>query len=173
MEASTPFSGRLFRVDRDVLRMDGAAETQSREVVVHPGAVAIVAVTPQREIVLVRQYRHAARRRVLELPAGTREPREAPEETARRELEEETGYRARELRPCGSFLTAPGFCSERVHLFRAVGLTPGPARPEPGEDIEVVRLPLSEARRRLSAGGFEDLKTMAGVGLLFLSEDAS
>ncbi len=170
LDSSTVFSGRLFRVDRDLIRLPGRTEARRRDVVLHPGAVAVVAVTPREELVLVRQYRHAARRRVLELPAGTREPDEAPDETARRELREETGYRAMTLRPLGSFLTAPGFCSERLHLFRAAGLTPGRARPEPGEDIEVVHLPLAEARRRLLSGGFEDAKTIAGLGMLFLSE---
>ena len=171
LDTSTVFSGRLFRVERARVRMPGVAQPRTRDVVVHPGAVAVVAVTARQEILLVRQYRHAVRRRVLEIPAGTREPEETPEETARRELGEETGYRAAALRPLGSFVTAPGFCTERLHLFRAVGLTPGPAHPEPGEDIEVVLLPLAEARRRLLSGGFEDAKTMVGLGALFLSAE--
>ena len=174
VRSRTVFSGRLLRVDVDTIRecgSDGNPEALwKREIVVHPGAVAVVALTRQREVVFVRQYRHAARSRLLELPAGTREPGEAPEATARRELAEETGYRARTLRRLGAFFSAPGFSTEKIHLFRADGVTPGRPSPEPGEDIEVVRLPLAEARRRAARGEFEDAKTLAGLAALFLGE---
>ena len=141
-----------------------------REVVRHPGAVAIVAVTPEARLVMVRQYRYAAGRFLLEIPAGTLEPGENPEDTARRELREETGYSAKTLRPLGSFFSAPGFCDEVIHLFRAEGLTPGEQDTDFGEDIALVEMPLEEGRRRLAAGGFEDAKTLVGLGLFFLEE---
>lgn len=169
-----PFSGRLLRVELDRAREPvapgGYGPVVRREVVRHPGAVAIVAVTPNRELVLVRQYRYAAGRFLLEIPAGTLEPGERPEDTARRELREETGYAAGQLRPLGSFFSAPGFCDEVVHLFAAEGLTAGEQDTDVGEDIELVELSVKEARRKLLAGEFEDAKTLAGLGLFFCSE---
>ena len=174
IDRSVPFSGRLLRVELDQAQEPvGPTEhgpVVRREVVRHPGAVAIVAVTPEREFVMVRQYRYAAGRFLLEIPAGTREPGEKPEDTARRELREETGYTAASLRPLGSFFSAPGFCDEVIHLFHADGLTPGEQDTDFGEEIEIVALPVEEGRRRLGAGGFEDAKTLVGLGLFFLEE---
>ncbi|MDE2880912.1 MAG: NUDIX hydrolase [Acidobacteriota bacterium] len=174
IDRSVPFSGRLLRVELDRAKEPAGPDKYGpevrREVVRHPGAVAIVAVTPERRLVMVRQYRYAAGRFLLEIPAGTLEPGEHPEDTARRELREETGYSARTLRPLGSFFSAPGFCDEVIHLFRAEGLTPGEQDTDFGEDIDLVEIPVAEGRRRLAAGGFEDAKTLAGLGLFFLEE---
>ncbi len=173
--STTVFSGSLLRVRvEQVLTPANAGaprRTVRRETVAHPGAVAVVAVTRAGELVLVRQYRHAARRHLLEIPAGTREPGERPEETALRELREETGYKAESLHPLGSFFTAPGYCTEEIFLFRAEGLTAGTPDPDPGEDIEVVLLALPEARRRLRDGEFRDAKTLAGLAALFLGKE--
>ena len=171
IDRSVPFSGRLLRVELDRAQEPVGPHEYGpvvrREVVRHPGAVAVVAMTPDRKLVLVRQYRYAARRFLLEIPAGTREPGEDPEDTARRELREETGYSARTLRRLGSFFSAPGFCDEVIHLFLADGLAPGDQDPDFGEEIAVVELSVEEARRRLAAGGFEDAKTLAALGLFF------
>ena len=103
IDRSVPFAGRLLRVELDRVKEPAGPDEYGpvvrREVVRHPGAVAIVAVTPQRRLVMVRQYRYAAGRFLLEIPAGTLEPGESPEDTARRELREETGYSADSLRP--------------------------------------------------------------------------
>lgn len=169
---SVPFAGRLLRVELDQAREPvGPGEygpTVRREVVRHPGAVAVIAVTPERRLVLVRQYRYAAGRPLLEIPAGTLEPGETPEDTARRELREETGYTAENLRPLGSFYSAPGFCDEVIHLFLADGLTPGEPDTDFGEEIHLVELPVEEARRKLLTGGFEDAKTLVALGRYFL-----
>jgi ADP-ribose pyrophosphatase len=136
-----------------------------REIVEHPGAVAIVAVDAEGRVVLVRQLREAARRTLLELPAGTREEGEEPEATARRELEEETGLRGGEWREAATFYTTPGFCRERMHLFFAEGVEEGEASPAADEQMEVVRWRLDEVEARLAE--IEDAKTLAGL-LLYL-----
>lgn len=179
----TRFRGRLLRLEVDRVREPrpegGFGPLSRREVVRHPGAVAVVARTAANEIVLVRQYRYAAGRTLLEIPAGTREPGEEPGATAVRELAEETGYRAGEWRPLGSFFTAPGFCDEVIHLFLAEGLTPGAPAPDPGESVEPVLLPAAECRRLLAgeedAAGrrIEDAKTLAALGRFFLSGPSS
>jgi ADP-ribose pyrophosphatase len=137
-----------------------------REIVEHPGAVAIVAVDEEGYVALVRQLREATRERLLELPAGTAEPGEAPLETAKRELREECGLTGGEWRELAAFWTTPGFCRERMHLFAAEGVTRGEAAPEEDEDLELVRWRVTEIRDRLHE--IEDAKTLAGL-LLFLA----
>ena len=136
-----------------------------REIVEHPGAVAIVSVDEEGFVTLVRQLREPARKRLVELPAGTAEPGEAPLETARRELREECGLTGGEWRELAAFWTTPGFCRERMHLFAAEGVVRGAAEPEEDEDLELVRWPLDEVDGHL--GEIEDAKTLAGL-LLYL-----
>jgi ADP-ribose diphosphatase len=136
-----------------------------REIVEHPGAVAIVAVDSDGCLALVRQLREATRKRLLELPAGTAEPGEEPLQTAQRELQEECGLTGGEWRELAAFWTTPGFCRERMHVFAAEGVERGEASPAPDEDLEVVRWPVAEVRQRLDE--IEDAKTLAGL-LLYL-----
>lgn len=152
------FEGRLF----DVVREDG------RDVVDHPGSVAVVAVDRERRVVLVGQYRTPARKALLELPAGTREPGETPLATAQRELEEECGLTGGDWSELASFWTTPGFVREHMHLFLATGVEEGGTRQlDDDEDVTVVRWPVQEAAARL--GEIEDAKTLAGL-LLFLRD---
>ena len=155
----TLFEGRQFRVVRE--DWDG----RERDVVRHPGSVAVVAIDGAGRIVLVRQTREPARRRLLELPAGTLEEGEEPAATARRELEEETGLRGGRWRELAAFWTSPGFLDERMHVFAAEDVEEGEATPADDEDVELVRWPLDEVRRRI--GELEDAKTIAGL-LLYL-----
>jgi ADP-ribose pyrophosphatase len=136
-----------------------------REIVEHPGAVAVVAVDEEGCIALVRQLREATRKRLLELPAGTAEPGEEPLATAQRELREECGLSGGEWRELAAFWTTPGFCRERMHVFAAEGVERGEAAPAEDEDLELVRWPVGEIEERL--GEIEDAKTLAGL-LLYL-----
>ena len=138
-----------------------------REIVEHPGAVAIVAVDAGDRVVFVRQLREPARKELLELPAGTLGPGEEPREAARRELVEETGLSGGTWAHGATFWTTPGFCRELMHLFLAADLDEGEPRLEQDESIEVVRIPVAELPARL--GGLEDAKTLAGV-LLYLRQ---
>jgi ADP-ribose diphosphatase len=136
-----------------------------REIVEHPGAVAIVAVDGEGYVTLVRQLREPARKRLLELPAGTAEPGEEPLETARRELREECGLSSGEWRELAAFWTTPGFCRERMHVFAAEGVEGGEASPAADEELELVRWHVAEIGDRLAE--IEDAKTFAGL-LLYL-----
>ena len=138
-----------------------------REIVEHPGAVAVVAVDVDGQVTLVRQLREPARKHLLELPAGTLEEGEAPEQSARRELEEETGLSGGRWRELAAFYTTPGFCRERMYLFLAEGVERGDASPEADEELELVQWPTSEIARRLHE--IEDAKTLAGL-LLYVRE---
>jgi ADP-ribose diphosphatase len=136
-----------------------------REIVEHPGAVAVVAVDGDGYVALVRQLREPARKRLLELPAGTAEAGEEPLATAQRELREECGLHGGTWRELAAFWTTPGFCRERMHLFAAEGVVPGEAAPAADEELELVRWRVSEIAERLDE--IEDAKTLAGL-LLYL-----
>jgi 8-oxo-dGTP pyrophosphatase MutT (NUDIX family) len=133
---------------------------REREVIHHPGSVAIVALTGDDHVVMVRQIREAVRDRILEIPAGIRDVEgEPPEETARRELREETGYRAEAVERIARIHTSPGFTDEIIDLYRAR------AEPEddPEEGLEVITVPLSDAVAAVREGRITDAKTVVGV----------
>jgi ADP-ribose pyrophosphatase len=155
----TVYEGKLISV---VVERWGENE---REIVEHPGAVAILAVDRENRVTLVRQLREPARRDLLELPAGTLEEGEEPLETAKRELAEETGLTGGEWREVAAFYTSPGFCREYMHLFIAEGVDSGEPSADPDEQIELVRIPGAELESHLDE--IEDAKTLAGI-LLYL-----
>ncbi len=167
--------GRILEFRQDTVeRADG--HRARRDVAAHPGAVAIVALDPDGGVLLVRQYRHPAGRVLLEIPAGTleRDPAtgatEDPEGAARRELEEETGYRAATWERLAEFWTAPGFATELMHLYLATGLAPARENrlgPDEDEALVLVRLPWREAVAAAERGEIQDAKSL--VGLLWLA----
>jgi ADP-ribose diphosphatase len=159
--ARTVYDGKLFDV---TLERWGKHD---REIVEHPGAVAIVAVDREGMLALVRQPREAVRKQLLELPAGTLEEGEAPLESAQRELAEETGLTGGSWREAAAFYTTPGFCRERMHLFFAHDLEQGTATPEDDEELQLVRWPVAEITSHLDE--LEDAKTLVGL-LLYLKE---
>jgi ADP-ribose pyrophosphatase len=144
-------------------------EENGKQIVVHPGSVAIVAVDKQERLVLVEQYREPARKKLLELPAGVREAGEEPLETAQRELKEECGLHGGEWEEIAYAWTTPGFVREEMTLFLATGLDEGEADPDEGEDVKVVRRPLSELPQLIRET--EDMKTLAGLLLYQARQD--
>jgi ADP-ribose pyrophosphatase len=152
-----------------VLRIERWGDHE-REIVVHSGAVTILAVDRDDNVILVRQLREPARHTLLELPAGGLEQAEEPLAAAQRELREETGLHGGEWREAARFYTAPGFCTEYMPLFFAEGVEAGDASPEDDEDLEVVRWPARDLDRLLPE--LEDAKTLAGI-LLYLRESVS
>lgn len=136
-----------------------------RVIVRHPGAVTIVPMVDAGHVCLIRNYRIAVEQTLIELPAGTLEPNEPPEHTAARELIEETGYRAQRLEKLHAFYLSPGVMDERMHLYLAEGLeSVGTAR-EPGEQIENLIVPWSDAINMIFRGEIQDAKSI--VGLLY------
>jgi ADP-ribose pyrophosphatase len=156
------YKGRLVNLRVDTVRLGNGRLTE-REIVEHPGAVAVVALDEGDNAILVRQFRTAAEDELLEIPAGTLEAGEEPIACARRELKEETGYRAEYLEHIGSFYSSPGFCTECVHLYLATGLQKGRSAPEDDEAIEIVNVPLSDVPAMLRGGEICDGKTIAGL----------
>jgi ADP-ribose pyrophosphatase len=144
-------------------------EENGKQIVVHPGSVAIVAVDKQDRVVLVEQYRQPARKTLLELPAGVREEGEEALETAQRELKEECGLHGGQWEEVASAWTTPGFVREDMTLFIATGLDEGDADPDEGEDVKIVRRPVSELPQLIRET--EDLKTLAGLLLYQARQD--
>jgi len=156
------YSGRIVSLDVDEVEEPGGV-LATREVVRHQGSVAALPVHDDGRIVLVRQYRYPVDEGVWELPAGRLDPGEAPAEGAGRELEEEVGLQAGSIELMLTFYTTPGFCDERMHLFRATHLTPVPARPEADERIETLTCTLEEARAMVDRGEVKESKTLVAV----------
>ncbi len=129
------------------------------DIVEHPGAAAIVPFVSDREILLIRQYRHAAGGFLIEVPAGKIDPGESPDETAHRELQEEVGQRAGRLEKLGWIWTSPGFAREKIHLYAAFDLTAVAARPADDELIEVIPTPLDDALEMIWSGELTDAKS--------------
>ncbi|MDQ5846387.1 MAG: NUDIX hydrolase [Acidobacteriota bacterium] len=157
------FHGRVFDVTVDTIREGDT--TYNREVVHHPGSAVIIPVFEDGSIALVRQYRHPAVKYLLEVPAGTLNDGEAPEEGAARELEEELGFVANRLEKLTEFFVSPGFLEEKMWLFLATELTKTEQQLEEDEIVEVVRIPFSQALSMISSGEIEDAKTIIGVML--------
>jgi ADP-ribose pyrophosphatase len=156
------YSARVFRVvRRRYVLADG--RPAERECILHPGAVAIVPLVDAGKVCLIRNHRIAVERTLLEVPAGTLEPGEDPAVCAARELEEETGYTAGKLEKLSAFYMSPGILNERMHVFLATDLRPGPTRREAGEEIDNHVVPWDEALAMIERGEIEDGKTIAAL----------
>ncbi len=163
-ESDTLFEGRLFSVVRRFQRTDGGGR-RPRDIIRHPGAAVILPILDDERICLIENYRIAVDETLIELPAGTLEPGEDPLQTARRELAEETGYRARSIRQLAVFYSSPGILDERMHLYAANGLEPGATALEPGEKIRPILKTWPETLDMIRQGLIKDAKTL--VGLLY------
>ena len=158
------FSGKVVRLQVDEVELPNG-KTSRREIIKHPGAVAVIAITPEQKMVMVEQYRKALEKAIIEIPAGKLEPGEEPALTARRELEEETGYECQNLELILSFYTSPGFADELVHLYLATGLTKKeqPAACDEDEFVEVLEITVEEAEQYLKEQRIHDAKTAYAV----------
>jgi ADP-ribose pyrophosphatase len=155
------FEGRVVRVRVDEVRLR-SGKVATREVVEHRGAVGMVPLTSRGEVLLVRQYRTALGGWTLEIPAGTLEPGEAPEACVQRELAEEVGYEAGRVEHLVTFAPSPGFLTELLHLYLCTDLRPR-SLPREEEELEVVAVPLREARRLVDCGEVRDAKSIIGL----------
>lgn len=156
------FQGRIIKVRVDTVKLpDGGSST--REIVEHAPAVAIVALDDEQNIKLVRQFRKPVEKMLLEIPAGIMEPGEEPLASARRELEEETGFRADRWEKILTYYSAPGFSDEALHVFLARDLSRGTASPDEDEFLQVVELPLEKAYSHIFDGQIVDGKSIIGI----------
>lgn len=156
------FQGKIITVRQDLVLLENGREA-FRDVVNHPGAVAVVAITNDDKILLVRQYRHPISEALLEIPAGKLEQGERPDDCARRELEEETGYVAAELRQLTSIYTTPGFCNEIIHIYLATKLTKTAQCLDEDEFLNIEQYTSGEVQQMITNGRIHDAKSIVGL----------
>ncbi len=156
------FEGKVFELRQDEVRLpDG--KTVALDIITHRGAVTILPVDEQGQIWFIRQYRHAAGRILLELPAGSIEEDEGPEICAHREIREEIGMGARQLKELGGFFLAPGYSTEFLHIYLARDLYHAPLEQDEGEMIEIEKIPVAQAYQLAENGQISDAKTLASL----------
>jgi ADP-ribose pyrophosphatase len=163
------YKGKVFNVYTDTL-IEPGGHRNVRDVIRHNGSVVILAVDESKnpadpDVIMERQYRHAAGQFMIELPAGTRNPGEAPLAAAKREMIEETGYRAKRWTTLLRYFASPGFLGEWMQIYLARDIRQGEAKLEDDENLEVFRMPLSEAMRMVAEGKIHDGKTLIGLSL--------
>lgn len=159
------YEGRILNLRKDKVQVKDN-KTSYREIVEHNGGVALAAVTPEGKMVMVRQYRKAAEKAVLEVPAGKIEKDEDHRLTAERELREETGYSAGKIEHITSFYSSIGYSTEVIYLYYATELTPGETDFDDNESIEILEYDLKELKEMVFSGAIEDAKTIAAILLV-------
>ncbi|MGB9789049.1 NUDIX domain-containing protein [Thermotoga caldifontis] len=167
LESKTVFAGRIITVKVDRVSLTNG-RTSLREVVLHPGAVAVLPLFDNGDVVLVKQFRYPVGEVLIEVPAGKLDLGEKPEQCALRELREETGINAGKLEYVGFLYTSPGFSNERIHLYIAEELSQHEQDLDVDEIVETIRLPLKDALRMCIDGEITDAKTVALLSLAFL-----
>ncbi|WZY01217.1 NUDIX hydrolase [Bacillus sp. FSL W7-1360] len=165
LQTKTLYEGKVIQVDIEEVALPNG-KTSTRELVRHPGAVAVIVYTDEGKLVLVEQYRKALEKTLIEIPAGKMEKGEAPLHTAERELVEETGYTADALEYIGSFYTSPGFADECVYLYEAQGVVKGEQNLDEDEFVNVIEVTLEEAEALMAKEKIHDAKTCYAVQYL-------
>ncbi len=164
------YEGKILNLKVDTIELPDKKYTK-REVVEHSGGVGVVAITKDDNIVLVKQYRQAISKEILEIPAGKLEINEEPRTTAMRELQEETGYSAGSLRYITEFYPTPGYCTEKIHLYVADNLKSGEQNLDEHEYVEVIEMPFKEAYEKALNGEISDAKTIIAILLIQIERD--
>ena len=163
-KSATLHKGRVFNLMNENYTLDNGV-TSDMDFIQHPGAAAMVPMLNYQEVVLIKQYRHAIRKFIWEIPAGTLDPNESPINCARRELIEEIGYSATDWHRLGTITPLPGCSDERIHIFLALDLKPAQQELDDDEMINVHKMNLSEAMQMILAGEISDGKTISGLFL--------
>lgn len=165
------YNGKIIKVSLDEVKLPNG-NTSQREIVRHPGAVAIIALTDEKKLLLVRQYRKPLDRIIYEIPAGKLEPGEKPLDCAKRELEEETGFKSESIKPLQSFYTSPGFADEIVHVYYTDRLEKleNSAGLDDDEFLDLLEVTLDEAGKLIEENKIYDAKTVYAVQYLQLKQ---
>ena len=156
------YDGRAVKLRVDTVQMADGRQT-TREIVEHSDCIAVVAIDADSNVLLVRQFRKPVEKELLEIPAGGIDPDEDVEAAVQRELREETGYLPQRMEKLGGFYSAPGYCSEYLHLYLATELIPSQLYAEDTEEISLVRVPLAQVPGLIASGSICDAKSIAGL----------
>ena len=157
------YKGKVFDHQVDEIEYESGNKS-IREIAIHPGGAVVVPIQDDGKIILVKQFRYPLQKKLIELPAGKLDKGEDPLICATRELEEETGYKVKEIKKLGEIYTAPGYCTEILHIYSAKGLTPGNHNREEGEHgMEILELSLNQVEEMILKGEITDAKTIVGI----------
>ncbi|SDN38952.1 NUDIX hydrolase [Alkalicoccus daliensis] len=156
------YKGKIIDLELQEVVLPNGSHSK-REIVNHPGAVAVICITGENKMVMVRQYRKALKKSIIEIPAGKLDAGEKPEDCAKRELEEETGIIAGILKECDSFYTSPGFANELVYVYEAENLRQGEVHTDEDEFVERMDVTLTEAKKLIRSGEIHDAKTIYAI----------
>ena len=160
------YKGKVFDHQVDEIEYE-SGNKGIREIAIHPGGAVVVPIKDDGKIILVKQFRYPFQKTLIELPAGKLDKGEDPLICATRELEEETGYKAKEINKLGEIYTAPGYCTEILHIYMAKGLTSGNHNREEGEHgMEILELSVDEIEKMIAEGEIKDAKTITGLYFL-------
>ena len=162
VKSEKDYEGKIINLRVDTVELPHKKYSK-REIVEHPGAAGVIPITPDGDIVLVKQFRKPAEEILLEIPAGLIEYGEEPDQCATRELKEETGYTTNKLRRLFEYYSTPGFSDEKIHIYLAEEVMEGVARPDENEYIEIVKMPINEALKKIKAGDIKDAKTIVAI----------
>jgi ADP-ribose pyrophosphatase len=162
LSSRSVYQGRAVRLRVDTVKTSGGRET-TREIVEHSDCIAVIAVDADGRVLLVKQFRKAVEKELLEIPAGGIDPGESPEDAVSREMREETGYLPRRVERLGGFYSAPGYSTEYLYLYLATDLTPSRLFAEDTEAISLVRLSPEQIPELISSGAICDAKSIAGL----------
>ncbi|MCX6004173.1 MAG: NUDIX hydrolase [Chloroflexi bacterium] len=162
ISSKTVFEGRAVRLRIDTIEKSSGVQT-TREIVEHADCIAVVVLDDKDNVIMERQYRTATGKVLLEIPAGGMEEGESPEDAVRRELQEEIGYLPGKVTSLGGFYAAPGYCTEYLHLFLATDLVQSHLTAEDTDEIEIVRVPVSQIKSLIEQGEICDAKSVAGL----------
>ncbi len=160
--SKTQYRGRVFTLDKENVTLDNGV-TADLDIIHHPGAAAMIPLTGDNKVLLLRQYRHAIRQEIWEIPAGTLEKGETPQTCAAREIEEETGYTAANFVRLGNIIPVPGYSDETITLFLCTGLTLKQQKLDADEQITVSPVPFDETIAMIRDGRIQDAKSIAGL----------
>lgn len=168
------FKGKVFDLKVDEISYNASGNNGIREIAVHPGGAVVVPVKDDGKLILVKQFRYPVQQWLIEFPAGKLDSNEDPLVCATRELEEETGFKADEFEKLGEILTAPGYSTEILHIYKAAGLIPGNHNREEGEyGMEILELSIDEIQKMILSGDITDAKTIAGIFFLIRKRNNS
>ena len=163
LKSEIRYKGKVFDHQVDEIEYE-SGNRGIREIAIHPGGAVVIPVKDDGKIILVKQFRYPLKKKLIELPAGKLDKDEDPLVCATRELEEETGYKAKEIKKLGEIYTAPGYCTEVLHIYSVIGLIPGNHNREEGEhEMEILELPINKIEEMITKGEITDAKTIVGI----------
>jgi len=165
IKKDTIYNGRILNIQKRTIKLP-SGKTAYREIINHPGSVAIIPLIDKDTVILIEQYRSTLNQKILEIPAGTLEQNEKPEECAKRELLEETGYQAKNIRKVLASYTTPGYSNEEMQFYIATDLTHKGQRLEEDENIKTKMIKLDKINLMINNGVIKDMKTICGISII-------